>query len=704
MREQSTLLNDFIIISSGNYTNEIVENTMLNKNRNNPENNNVRYIINENTQASLCNDSKTGISTRLFKKLKDNIILSEDSLLLLPVILANKQFLLDKRKVKLKHEQYNLILQNQTELAKEFSNKLPSHFNFYNDYIFLFGKNFLSPLAKNARKYYYYEVKDSSKVNGQKQYSVEFRPKDKRSSCFIGKMKIDSSSYGIIFIEAQLSDKANINFLKDLSFKQEFIKTDVYWEYKNNQSTMNLEVFDKKNKKNKNALFIVKNDTYSQESEYQFLPEEPDSTTQFELALDSIKQTRLMKNANMLTDVLLNRYVHIGKFDWGPLTQLATYNDIEGNKFTLGGRTGKTLWPNFTVGGYSSYSLKDDIWKFGGEMQYRFKKEKYAVLALKIKDDCFQTDYNFHDEILHEGVIGNGVAELPSAIFQSFPEKVNRRQIIDLSYEKQQNNYLQTYFSAQTTRYIANESVPFKTSSASYESFNDYRFTADFRFSIEQRVLDEYFHRIYIYNQYPVIHFSIEAGRYELENISSNYLKLHLLERQKIPVSNIGKFNYSIEAGYLFGKVPYSLLEISSSQRNYGIDKLGSHLQKSSEAEDLGFHLLSLEHYASDAYINFDGRFITNGIIFNNIPFIRNLKLREIFSTQLYMGRLRNEHSEVMDIPTFLNPMNAPYLVVGAGIANIFKILEVEYLLEMPETTNPNNIYWGLRLNLYLDI
>ena len=703
LREQSTLLNDLIIISSGNYTNQIVESVLLNKNKNNPENNNLKYILNEKTEASITEVSENGLTGHLFKSLKNNTILSQDSTLLLPVMSADKKILLEKRKTKLEHEQYNIILPNQTELAKEFSNKLPNYFNFYDDYIFLFGKNFLSPLAKSARRAYYYEVRDSSIINKHKQYTVAFKPKDKRSSCFVGQMRIDSGSYALIDIEAQLSEKANINFLKNISFKQDFKKNQNYWEYNSSQTTMNIEILNNKNKK-RNSLFIVKRTIYSQELYYHPLSDSKDTTEQFELMLDSIKHTRLMRNAGMLTDIALNRYIHIGKFDWGPLTQVATYNDVEGNKFTIGGRTGESLCSNFTIGGYSSYSIKDETWKFGYEIQYRFKNERYAVLALKMNDNAYQTDYNLHNEILNEGIIGNGIAELPSAIFQSYPEKVNRRQIVDLSYEKQQNNYLQTHFSARTTKYFSNETVPFETSNNSYEYFNDYRLTADFRFSIDQRVLDEYFHRVYIYNQYPVIHFAFEVGHYELDNISNNYLKLHILERQKIPVSNIGKLNYSIETGYILGKVPFSLLEISSGQRNYGVDKLGSHLQRSSKTEDLGFQLLSVEHYAADAYINFDGKFITNGIIFNHIPIIRSLKLREILSTQLYMGSLRNEHTEVMDLPSFLNPMNAPYLVIGAGIANIFKVLSAEYLLEMPETTNPNNIYWGLRLNLYLDI
>lgn len=582
------------------------------------------------------------------------------------------------------------IVPKQTELVKELIIKLPSEVNFYNNYIPVFGKKFLSPLANSTTLFYKYFIRDSVTTPTGKQYIVAFHPRNAKDLIFEGEMNIDSATLAVTHITATVPYTANINYVQKLVFQVNYqpLASDK-WILKDQNTAVNLQLLSQQDNSTVNSFFITKNVMYSDSVQVAQGLKDTLYEKDFSAAIDTTSQTKVAQGISALTDILMNKYIHIGKIDWGPIFLCAGNNKIEGNRFTLSGRTGKDLFNNFTIGASAGYGFSDKKWKFSGEMQYRFKKPKYALVGLKYKDDFFLTDYDYHDEIKYENSVGNGLADISYFFIHGFSENFSRRKIVDLFYEKQLTPGINTHFSIQTTKYLPNYYVPLVQDGVSMDYFRDYRFTIHFRFSYKEKVLDEYFHRVYVYNYYPVVHFVIEGGRYSALN-QNYYLKLHLLEKQKLLAGNIGKFSYAIESGCIFGKVPFSLLEINSSYENYGWDKLN-------------LYLISFEQYASDAYVNVETKFVTNGLIFNRIPILKALNLRELVSAKIICGRLGDKQLDEMDFPSFIKPLRTPYFIATAGITNLLRIITLEALMEMPKTTNPNQVNWGLRLKLDVD-
>ncbi|MDR3706352.1 MAG: DUF5686 family protein [Paludibacteraceae bacterium] len=690
--EKTNLLREIIVLSGENPADKLMKRVRARKKQNDPY---FFYgytpVVTERTNASVAHISRKTLNNRLFRSLQKGTIQAADSSLLLPVYQSKRTYRWGNAEAADLESNQKSILPNQSELVKELASKLPSDIDFYNNYIPVFGKKFLSPLANSTGLFYKYFIRDSVQTPTGKEYIVAFHPRNAKDLIFEGEMNIDSASLALTKISASVPYATNINYVQKLVFTSNYqYLRDSKWILKDQQIVVNLQLINQSETRTSNSFFITKNISYSDSVKVeQGFKKDTLYEKEFSSAIDSVTQTKIVQGINVLTDVLMNKYVHIGKIDWGPIFLCAGNNKIEGNRFTLSGRTGKDLFNNFTIGASAGYGLTDKNWKFGGEVQYRFKKQQYALVGLKYKDDFFQTDYDYHDEINYENSVGNGLADISCFLIHGFNEKFSRRKIIDLFYEKQLAEGINTHWSMQTTQYLPNEYVPFVQNGTALTSFRDYHFTADFRFSYKERVLDEYFHRYYMYNYYPVIHFVVEAGKYSALN-QNYYLKLHVLEKQKVVVGNIGKFGYSIESGCIFGKVPFSLLEIYSSYENYGWDKLN-------------LYLISFQQYASDAYVNVDTRFVTNGLIFNRIPLLKRLNLRELVSAKLAYGRLGNKQLNEMNFPSFIKPLTDPYLIATAGITNLLKIITIEVLMEMPKTTNPNHVNWGLRLKLDVD-
>jgi hypothetical protein len=115
------------------------------------------------------------------------------------------------------------------------------------------------------------------------------------------------------------------------------------------------------------------------------------------------------------------------------------------------------------------------------------------------------------------------------------------------------------------------------------------------------------------------------------------------------------------------------------------------------------------DHYAA---INIDQNF--NGFIFNKIPFLRALKWREVVDFKALWGGVRAENNPANDPTLYQFPKNGqgvpvtygldhgPYTEGSIGIANIFKILRLDYVERFSYLDHPYVAKHGLRALIVL--
>ena len=107
--------------------------------------------------------------------------------------------------------------------------------------------------------------------------------------------------------------------------------------------------------------------------------------------------------------------------------------------------------------------------------------------------------------------------------------------------------------------------------------------------------------------------------------------------------------------------------------------------------------------FITDAYIAGNFRYITNGWIFNYIPWVKKANLREELLFKIAYGGLRDGHSNILQLPTNSGSMEIPYMEAGVGISNILKIFSVQSVWRITHRNSPNAINWGIRFRFNLD-
>lgn len=696
LSEANTELKEIIVRPGENPAHKI-----LRKVHENRKNNDINTIspspshVQEEYAVFISNIQRKSLNNKVFKSLLAGTLVAADSSLLLPVYASKDTYILrDKEKEVLSTEENSLLL-TEGKSARQLVSNIDIEVNFYDNFISLLGKSFISPLTQGGPAYYKY-ILDSLTTTEGKQYEISFRPRNSKNLAFTGKMRIDSATYALTYINVVLPSSANINFIKNLGFYQVFRKKNAQqWEYQELKTTVDFELQrNTGTKKNEYLRLLGEHKRYYraisvQDTIVEKLPLDttiPNNPAQ--AAIDSIKNNPIMKTMRFISDVLINKYVHIGWFDWGPFLNIYRNNSVEGDRINLGGRIGKTLFPNFTIGGNIGYSFGDKQWKFAAETQYRITKSAYEIIGIKYFDDLRRTDYDNNDFLAHENTFALGDDDLTSTLLRTKSnQRLNHRKELQLFHEKEWLKGFQTRFILQSNTIYGNAFIPFTHNGNEVPSFRQNAITLSTRISFGQKVLDEFFNRLYLDNKKPIINVVVEGGEIEFGATQNYYLKLHAAIKHTFFVGSLGKLNYMIEAGHIWGDVPYTLLKIPRGSETYKFEKYG-------------FNLMNYMEFASDNYVNVHVSFFTNGFIFNNIPWINQLNLREVFTAKTSIGSLRNGHSSLIDLPNFTQPLTNPYVELGAGITNVFRLLTVESVWRIYNNT-PD---WGIRVRLYLEL
>ncbi len=102
----------------------------------------------------------------------------------------------------------------------QFMGDMYQNVNIYDNFLVIFGKNFVSPIADGGRAYYHYYLLDSNWVGNNWCYQISFQPKRVQELAFTGTMWVNDTSYAVKHIEATIATGANLNFVQGLHVGQ----------------------------------------------------------------------------------------------------------------------------------------------------------------------------------------------------------------------------------------------------------------------------------------------------------------------------------------------------------------------------------------------------------------------------------------------------------------------------------------------------
>jgi len=702
LRENSQVLNEVTIKPSENPAHPIFRQIIKNKDRNNPDKF-AKYSCRTytNLAVSFANVHPETFDNKLLKQLEKVLPESADStgLLSVPIFYSEKvndNFInnIDKEViVEQVGERQNGIGLLEDIDVRGYTSAMSAEVNFYNNYVELFQKRFVSPISSSGLQFYRYYLEDSISTDLGMEYRIRYFPKRKKDPAFTGEFTVVKGLWALTSITATLPASANVNFLNTFAINFDFVRVnDSSFFFLENNFSASFNYSKLKAAKKEMVMDVSKTTTYSNillgdnairpvqldsiQSREQFV--ETDSLIDYHRylaknkasvntigTLDSINNIRWVKLLNKNTSMLFTGYYNFGKFDLGPYLELIRWNNVEGLRLTVSGRTSEQMSKRFFVGGKLGYGFRDEEWKYGASFGWKFKTEKRTVFGLEYTKD-----------LLLLGALGRiflikgaGAATGEDSFIASFFKRwQNDRRSMLYSFkayiEQEVRPGKSVMFAYNYFEMYQSLNVPFVHDGEPVDAIFSNSITMVWRFSWNEKVMDKYFRRYYFGTHHPIVSLVSTFGRYTVAGEPGNYLKLHLLVNHNF---NIGAtwFRYILETGAVFGKVPFPLLEQHRGNETYGYSRYR-------------FNLLNNSTTASERYFSVMADYHTNGILMSHIPLIRALNIRAVFSGKYLYGYVSDKHQEVLDFPWDMRIPGNHYLELGFGFENIMKILHIE--------------------------
>ena len=640
----------------------------------------------------------------LWKDLQTGMLHTKDSTYLIPLYWRNQQGeKVEEKATLLTVTDYQVLL-----------NQLHTTCNFYNNHINILSTSLLSPLAASGNSYYNYYLADSIYAGDEKHYIVHFRTKNAFYATFNGEMAIDSASYALRRIEASVPAQTSVNYLRKLTINQSYTP-DNYLEKEDIALLLDFAI-----KADTSHIFPTLFLTRSAQMPFDQNPTisdisltKKDTTPSMIInAMDSVDETPLFKTAKFLAYVLqtgcipTNKYVEIGK-----IHHVFKLNYAEGLRIGIPLQTTEALWKNVSLEGFLAYGTKDRAWKGMGQVSVQFPSERRHIMRLRYSDEYSLSDVSDFQLYLRENNILSQQINIVTRLMQGVPfnpdyyyNTMVRRREGRIHFENDWNKHLETqaYLKVGRTGY----GLP-TTDYAAQPSFFQATLGAAARVSFGERKVDSYFHRRHIYNHLPIIYLGAELGSYQTMHMPSYqmYGNIHLMVRHNVDLGLAGNLEYLLQGGMIFGKVPYPLLHIFASNQTHAFD-------------NQRFTLMNTYQYAADRYVALQALWDGKGILFNLIPGLRYLRLRELVEMKIAYGSLSKQHQSVLAFPTLsanatgnnvegytlLNAPTKPYIELGVGIGNILRIGEVYGVFRLTNIDDPYCPWWAVRFRLSLGL
>ncbi len=608
-------------------------------------------------------------------------------------------------------------------------NYLYQNINIYDNNILFLTNNFISPVADNAPLFYKYYILDTISVDKIKCIKLFFEPRNKSDFLFHGNLYITlDSSYAIRKIDMGLNKNINIDWVQEISITQDFDqfgqkawllskdeisidfgltknsmglygqRTISYKDYKINEPVSE-KVFRGPEKIEKLEQSANKTDFWESNRYVPLTKSERGIYT----TIDSIKKIPAFRRNMNLLMLFTTGFLKLGKIEIGPAESFYSFNTVEGSRFRFGGRTSTDLSKKITFEAYGAYGLADDIFKYNAGLIYSLTPRTIYQFPVKSVRLNYQNDTKIPGQDLQFTQGDN--------IFLSIKRGVDDKLFLNKTIRAEFFNEFENHFSYllgySFTRQSTEGSLRFNTYdflsiTNNISQINISEFYLDLRYAPNESFYQGKMYRFPYPNKHPVIQLKITGGTKSINN-SFDYLRLQFGISRRYYLSILGYGDVSFEAGKIFGKVPYPLLYIHRANQTYSY-------QKNS------YNLMNFLEFVSDQYVSLNIDHCFNGFIFNKIPLVKKLKLRELVTFKVLYGGLNKTNNpdfqnDLFKFPTDKNGIlqtytleKIPYIEASVGVSNVLRIFRVDLIKRFTNLNHPNVTDIGIRIQFRFDI
>lgn len=601
-----------------------------------------------------------------------------------------------RKKEIIKASRLNAVGLREGVLTSQFTGNSFEEYNFNQNKLFVFNKEFQSPISDNSLLFYDFYLTDTIILNGYRCFQIKVKPKNNKDLLFTGYIWITDTTWAIKQVNLEIPKSVNINFLERVQIQQELVptKADGWMPIKSRlvvdfadvtkrsvgmiakiyNSIENIKVNEPMEqsfylspiKLAKDAL--VKDSTFWNSYRHENLSKT--DVNVFSM-IDTIKNIpRVKTGVNVFYTIVSGHYTW-NKVEIGPYLNLLTYNNIEGYKIRVGGKTNITFSDNYILRGYLAYGFKDQQFKYNIQAEKIISRDLWTKVGIQRRDDIDQVGTTFnYDESPAFGSDQSSLYIATSQItrFALFNRKTENRFWLEREIRKGittrvtlQNIGYKHYFSGSLDTSSSVLQNDYTTSEAVIEA----RFAWD-----ELQVLDN--NRRYIMStpKLPVVSFQYVLGVKNVFNSDLNYNRLSMKVTHRLRLGFLGYTKYSMNAGKVFTAAPFTLLQVHRGNQTPFF-------------ASSTFNLMNYNEFISDEYVSFDYEHHFEGLLLNRIPLIKKLKWREHVSFRTVYGALSTKNQSAVITKSFSTLTNKPYVEAGFGFTSILKFIRLDFIYRL---------------------
>ena len=587
----------------------------------------------------------------------------------------------------------------------------------YTDNIKLGDQEFLSPLGPLAPQFYKYYITDTLDTEDGKRIKLFFAPRSKADRLFKGEMLITfEDHYAVTDVWLRLDPEANINWVSNFKMQLQYSrKGNLYFQ---SMSQLDMEMSLYQSNKRLSGTRLVTHRKFVTGDEPEGVTDAPEiyvsdagglagrrhvplSAIEAKVYsnIDSLRQTRAFKRTAGLATLLLSGYQSLGLVEIGPVHSFYSYNPIEGLRLRLGGRTSEQFSKRLLLQGHAAYGFRDRRWKYAAEAQWSLSPravQRFPVRALLLS-------HSYETMIPGQELAFLEEDNILMSIKRGKNDKWMYERKWSLSYVHETRNH---WSFRAGYRYAQLEGAGALQFPQAMERGEEQQLTvselnASIRWAPEEQFYQGKKIRKQVINRYPVFTLRASAGIKGMLNGKYTYQNLAFNIYKRFYLSQAGFTDVSVEAGKVFGSAPWPMQHIHRGNQSYAY-QLGS------------YNMMNFMEFVSTQYVSLHMDHSFNGFIFNKLPLINKLRLREVVSAKVMYGSF-DRKNEDPGLTNLSLPVRAdgsqvsysagskPYVEGSVGISNIFKVLRVDVVKRFTYLDHPEAAEWGVRTRINFD-
>ena len=596
---------------------------------------------------------------------------------------------------------------------------------FSNDVTFMQNR-FVSPLSNIGIDFYKYYLNDTVTINGVKCIDLSFSPFNPQSFGFNGRIYVvaDDTTMFVKKVKMNVPKDINLNYVEKIYIEQDFEKApdgsrlktrdDMTVEFRIIPATQELYArrvaiySDHSFDKPQDESIFKKEATKITAADANYMPEEfwkdnrktpiKESENSVKHILARLRQVPLFYWGEKVVVTLVSGYIPTSKesrFDFGPMNTTISGNTLEGLRLKTGGMTTANLNDHLFARGYVAYGFGDKKWKYSGQLEYSFNKKKYHNLEFPIHSLRLLHKYDLDHLGQHYLYTNDDNVFLA---LKRMPDKaVTYKRTSELEYKLETESGFSIAAGMKFDIQEASKFIPFVDGyGKTYDNYKETSFSITLRYAPGETFYQTKTYRIPINLDAPV--FTLSHTYAPKGFLGSKYCinKTEVGVQKRFWLSAFGYTDIILKGGKIWSNVAFPDLMLPNANLSYTI-------------QPESFVLMSPMEFMNDRYLSWDITYWANGAIFNRLPLIKYLKLREAFSFRGLYGKLKDSNNpannlELLRFPDMNNssPMDkTPYMEMGVGIDNILTCLRVDYVWRLTYMNRANIARRGLRIQLH---